>query len=46
MFNGNFFRFFFGFVAVIGVSLLVAFISSTYADGGTGIGDLIANFFR
>jgi len=48
MANNSFFKFLFGFVAIIGLSLVVAYVADAYSNGGGlgDIGDLIANFFR
>ncbi|MEK7614286.1 MAG: hypothetical protein AAB428_01295 [Patescibacteria group bacterium] len=46
MMGKSFFKFFLGFVAIIGLSLAVTFVSSAYSDGNTNVWEMIANFFH
>lgn len=46
MLDKNFFKFLFGFMAIIGLGLLGAIAAHAYSDSGLNIKDLITNFFR
>ena len=46
MFNKTFFKFLFGFAAIIAVGLIGVVVSEVYSGSGGGVKQLIASFFH
>lgn len=46
MFDNDFLKFFFGFLALVGLGLVGVVVSEAYSSSGGSVKDLIANFFR